>query len=206
MLRKKDIRKKAHHLIRKDKKDHQTTYDLLKKEKSDCPKEEVANIVSKIPDDDRNRKTMGLRIFFVICMSFIFLLRLMNLVSNFHFLGVFDVVIFLFHGLTLPFLGIYGALTGRTRFYKFIAVFMILSSVFNLIVLAFFMHWLIIALSLPFIAAAVLGFILPAKLRVPYEKKMVQRELRGRTVNVYEYYFKERNSLHAADNQDLLDI
>lgn len=206
MLRKTDIRKKAYRLIRLEKMDHQSTYDLLKKEQSDCPKEDVAEEVSKVPTDEKNRRTLGLRIVFIICLSFIFLLRLMDLLANLNFLGVYDVVIFLFHGLALPFLGIYGALTSRTRYYKFIAVFMIFSSVVNLIALAFYPHWLILVLTLPFILTAVLGFVLPAKLKVPYKKKMVQRELRGRTVNIYEYYFNQKDAVELSGNEDLLDV
>ncbi|GEM_PF-1181754 len=207
MLEKKDIRKKAHRLIRKEKVDHQEAYDQLKREKSHCPNEEVADIVSKTPTDERQGATLGLRVIFVICLSLIFLLRTLDFVVSFDYLGVYNVVIYMFHGLILPPLGVYGALTGRTRFYRFIGVFMIISSVFYIAISIFLViHWVALAVSIPFIVAAVLAFILPSKLKVPYKKKMVQREIRGRTVNVYEYFFNKSSASANVDNSDLLDL
>lgn len=207
MLRKKNLRKKAHQLIWNEKKKHQEVYDFLKKEKSDCPREDVAELVSKIPTKSLNRKTQGVRVSFVICMVLIFFIRTADFIVALNDLGVYSTVIYLFHGLTLPTLGIYGALTGRTRYYRFIGVFMILASLGYLLVFIFyFTHWIIAAFSLPFVAAAILSFILPNRLLVPYKKRMEQRELRGRTINVYEYYFQEGTSQQVMETDDLLDL
>lgn len=207
MLSKKDLINKAHHLIRNKKMSHQEVYDLLKKETSGDPKEDIAELVSKVPNDRHNRETKGLRIIFIICMSLIFIIRIADLILEINNLNFFSVVIFIFHGLILPPLGIYSALTSRTRYYRFIGFFMIISSVAYVLILAFIItHWIIAVLALPFIGSAILGFLLPSKLKVAYKKRMVQREIHGRTVNVYEYFFQEPQTLSSRENSDLLDV
>lgn len=206
MLGKKDIRKKAHQLIRKEKSDHQSAYDQLKRMKSFCPKEEVAKIVSRIPTDAKNQKTLGLRIIFVITLIFIFVIRLTDFLVILPEPGIFSTLIFLFHGLVLPTLGIYGALTSRTRYYKLVAIFMFLSTLGTLLTLFVVFHPSILLIALPFALVGVLGFVIPHKLKVTYKKKMVQREFKGRNVNVYEYFFDESDHYASEEHADLLDF
>lgn len=206
MHSKSQLRRKAHQLIRKGGKDHQAAYDELKQLKSDSPKVDIAEIVSKVPSDAKNRKTQSLRIAFIICLGLVFIIRVLDLIASLGFISISNVVVFLFHGITLPTLGIVGALTSRISFYKLVAVFMSLSTIGTVFSAIQYESILVIAFALPFIGAAILGFVIPAKIKVPYQKKMVQRELKGRTVNVYEYFFNETKTASTEDNKDLLDM
>lgn len=206
MLNKSSLRKKAYQLIRQQRVDHQSAYDELKKLKSDCPKAEVAEIVSKIPSDAVNQKTFGVRIAFVICLVIVFLIRLLDFVAAWYAIGGYEIFIFLFHGLVLPTLGIVSALTSRFRFYKLVAVFMFLASIGTVITAIRYSMPFVLLFAAPFVAAGILGFIIPSKLKVPYKKRMVQRELQGRTVNVYEYFFTGSQRVSHEGDQDLLDL
>lgn len=206
MLNKRSIRKKAYQLIRKQKFDHQTAYDELKTLKSDCPKAEVAEIVSKVPSDAVKQKTFGVRIAFIICLVIVFLIRLLDFVAAWYVIGGYEIFIFVFHGLILPTMGVVSALTSRFRFYKVVAVFMFLASIGTLITALRYSMPFVLLFAAPFIAAGILGFIIPSKLKVPYKKRMVQRELKGRTVNVYEYFFTDSQRISHEDDQDLLDL
>jgi hypothetical protein len=206
MHSKSQLRRKAHRLIRKDHKGHQTAYDELKQLKSDSPKVDIAEIVSKVPSDAKNRKTQGLRIAFIICLGLVFIIRVLDLIANIGFISISNIIVFLFHGITLPALGIVGALTSRIRYYKLVAVFMTLSTLGTVFSAVQYESNLVLAFAIPFIGAAILGFVIPAKIKVLYQKKMVQRELKGRTVNVYEYFFNESKTTSTEDNNDLLDM
>ena len=82
---------------------------------------------------------------------------------------------------------------------------MILAAVSTLFSLFVVFHWLIIFLILFFAGIAVLAFVIFARIKVPFMKKIVQRELKGRTVNVYEYFFEQTNQAQQEYNEDLLD-
>jgi hypothetical protein len=205
MLAKRQLKQQARKLIVKEGLNHQTVYDQLKKQKSVCSKLEIAEIVSRIPSDYSNRKTSTLRVIFALMLIFVFIIRSLILLIELQETTIVPFVKYSFHGLILPTLGLVGALTRRTQFYRLIGVFMILAAVSTLFSLFVVFHWLIIFLILFFAGIAVLAFVIFARIKVPFMKKIVQRELKGRTVNVYEYFFEQTNQAQQEYNEDLLD-
>lgn len=205
MLNKRQLKNKAYRLIRKENVDHQSAYEQLKKLKSNVSKEDLAIVLSKIPSDERNKKTLALRIAFISCLGFVFLIRLLDIAVAWWYAGGYEIFIFVFHGLMLPFLGIFGALTSRIGYYKVVSVFMLLSSIGTVITAFSYALPIVGFFGIPFIAAGVLGFIISNKIKVPYKKKMVPREIKGRKVNVYEYFFNDSSSDLTHKSDDLLD-
>lgn len=205
MLNKRQLKSKAYKLILKEKKDHQTAYDQLKKSKSDVSKEDLAHVISKIPSKATNNKTFALRIAFVICLGLVFIIRSLDLLGTWRVAQEYQIIVFLFHGITLPTLGITGALTSRTQFYRLVSVFMLLASVGTIITAINYKNIIVLLFAIPFLTAGVLGFIIRSKIKVPFKKTMVPKEIRGRKVNVYEYFFNEPSLKTVEEHSDLLD-
>lgn len=206
MLSKRQVRSKARRLIKKERKTHQEAYDFLKKEKSQLTKEDVADIVSKIPTEEKNQRVLGLRVLFIVFLSLTFIIRAADFVVVYQYAGLKEILVFFFHGVTLSSLGIFGALTSRVRYYKFIGFFMILSSLATIISAIYYKQIELFLIVIPFLGVAILSYIIPAKLKVPYTKKMVQRVLQNRVVNIYEYFFNVREVNEAPEKLDLLDV
>lgn len=205
MLNTRQVRNKAHRLIVKDGGTHQEAYDYLKTQKTKATKGDLADIISKIPTSENNQKTQTLRVLFIVFLALVFLIRAADFFFAYNPLGIKETLVFSFHGIVIPTLGILGAATSRAQFYKFVGVFMILATIGTLIRAIANIDIVLFIVTIPFIGAAILAFVLSKKLETPYNKKMVQRELNGRTVNAYEYFFDTSQNSYTDQDFDLLD-
>jgi hypothetical protein len=201
MLTKKQLKQKARTLILSDGRDHQTVYDQLKIEKSTCSKEQIADILAQIPSKENVTRTSLLRLLFALSLIFLFLERTVMLFFDNELSANAALLDYLIIGIALPVLGIIGVYTSRKQLYNIVAAF----SCIGLVELFRDFTLLSFLIDLPLIAAAIFGMMLYNKTQVPFTKKMVQRELQGRTVNVYEYFFEQSNQVELEYTEELLD-
>lgn len=202
MLSKRKIKREVFNKIAKEKRSHQETYEELKKVKSAFNKEDLAEYVGKTPSPERNRKTMALRITFVVFLSLIILLRLLDILLVYvqsHSAFFLSAVLF---GIAIPAMAIFGALTSRVGWYRVIAVLMILAVIRSVAGGEFNVAPILYLILIPFIGVAILGFVIPNQLKTPFKKRVVRKERNGREFNTYEFYFEEETPEKA---EDLLD-
>ena len=198
MLTKRQLKQQARKLILKQGLNHQTVYDQLKKERSDITKEDIAEVLSQIPSKEIIERTSFLRLLFSLCLILFFITQTIMFFVEVGNSYNTDLLVYLFVGLVIPIMGLYGAYTHSSNFYSIVAGFV---SVGFVDLISDFNLFSFLA-ALPLLGAAIFGLILYKKSQLSFTEKMVQREMNGRAVNVYEYFFdqsKQEKETHVSE-------
>lgn len=194
-MNKNKIKKAAYKSIVIDKKSHQETFDELRT-KSKIELADLAEIVAKIPSQMKIQETIMLRNIFIVLLGVILILRVIGVI------GLMDafslnpglLILALAIGVLIPVVGIYGAIKAKVEIYFVVSMLFILGIVrsgnsggfgnvgMNLETLLVF---------IPFIAAIVLGFIIPKKMKSEYSKKVVVEDVNGVSKKRLKFIFKD---------------
>ncbi len=203
-MNKSAIRKAAYQLIIKQKYSHQTAFDQLK-EQNKGGLQQLADEIARFPSPARQKQYDGLRYTYVGLLALVMLLRVIGLISMLEVLNLAGpaFLFFVLIGILVPVLGIYGALTTRVHLYFACAVLLALSLFRGLTESNFDLTPLEWIMTLPQLAAAVLGFYLPTRLRTDYQKKVMVRHTPQGEVKALTYVFEDDGAPSYSD--ELLD-
>lgn len=202
-MTKRKIKKAAYQAVVKEGKTHQDTFDELRKS-SEIGQDALADEVSKIPSFNKNNSQQFLRYIFVGILCLVIIMRTLAIVglsleSNINS----NIIIFaILIGVLIPVYGIVGALTSRVDAYRTVGILFILSIFRSFTKGEMSSDPLNYLALIPFVAAIVLAFYIPTKLKTNYKKQVDKKEEDGKVITSYQYVF-ESNGI--SSNNELLD-
>lgn len=201
-MTKREIKKAAYESIVKNRKSHQETFDSLRLDKT-SDLDELAEIISKIPSENKNNKYQNLRYIFIGTLILVLLIRSLSVVlymlseqadRTVMLIGLVVILI-------APAVGIYAALSSKIDNYHSSAILLIL-----VIVRSFRENiepdiWTMLSIA-PFLVAIALAFYIPTKLKTNYTKSTINEEKDGIIHKKLVYTFENSEELK---NSELLD-
>ncbi|MES2555027.1 MAG: hypothetical protein V4604_02700 [Bacteroidota bacterium] len=202
-MTKRELRKEAHRRIIKDGETHQEAYDALQHDKS-FSKEEIAEILSKIPSGAVIERVKIWKIVFISVLAIIILMRILGiyLLTSIATVNPVLLITMLLFGLVVPGVAIYSLMTHKYEGLKGLSFLFILSIFRSLRKFDDLDQYAIIEV-IPYVVAIILGFWLSHIGKTPYKRIVKDEEQPDLSIRKTAHIVFEDQQVRTSN--DLLD-
>lgn len=178
--------------IVKNNKSHQETFDELSQTPG-VDRQYLAQELSKIPSNGKQKSTASLRYTFIACLIFLAALRVLAIVMlqaevafSLRFLGFIIIV-----ALVVPVVGIYAALFHKIQYYQATGILLAFSLFQSIRRGELVMEVESLLVLVPFAGAVFLVFFIPSKMKTPFKKTVSEKYEDGKLVKKIDYVFED---------------
>lgn len=202
-MTKRQLKKAAYTAIVKEGRSHQVTFNSLRTQ-SDLELETLANEVAAIPSKDKSEKYKTLRYLFVGILVLLLIIRGLG-IAAFGMIQEINpplLLVLILLGIVVPALGIYGVFTSKVDLYKTTGILLILGVVRSFSNGQFSTEIIDLLFLIPVGLAIGLAFFIPTKLKTPFTKKVVIKEVNGVNKKALDFVFDETKLV----DEELLDV
>ncbi|ASS48649.1 MAG: hypothetical protein A3D31_07160 [Candidatus Fluviicola riflensis] len=202
-MTKRELRKEAYRRIIKDGETHQEAYDALQHDKS-FSKEEIAEILSKIPSGAVIERVRIWKIVFIAVLATIILMRIVGiaLLASVTIVNPVLVVTMVLFGLVVPGMAIYSLVAHKYEGLKGLSFLFILSIFRSFRKFDDLDPYMIIEM-IPYVVAIILGFWLSHIGKTPYKRIVKDEEQPDLSIRKTAHIVFEEQQVKTSN--DLLD-
>jgi hypothetical protein len=199
---KKQIRTLGHKAIVKNNKSHQEAFDELSQNEN-IDKQLLANELSKIPSNGKQKSTASLRYIFIAALVLLAAIRIIGIImigmeSSVNMGLVYMLVAF---GVLIPGLGVYAALFGKSELYMTTGILLGISLFRSVSRGELNVEPETLVALIPFAVAIGLAFFIPFKLKTPHKRVITESYVDGKLVKKVDYEFEDTR----LNESDILD-
>lgn len=199
---KKQIRTLGHKAIVKNNKSHQEAFDELSQNEN-IDKQLLANELSKIPSNGKQKSTASLRYIFIAALVLLAAIRIIGIImigmeSSVNMGLVYMLVTF---GVLIPGLGVYAALFSKSELYMTTGILLGISLFRSVSRGELNVEPETLVALIPFAVAIGLSFFIPFKLKTPHKRVVTESYVDGKLVKKVDYEFEDTR----LNESDILD-